>query len=505
MALVLGKRLDDWLIAAALAMVAAFCVWFRYLPMVDLPQHYAMVSIMIHHADPTFDFAQRYTFDFLGRPYATVYLLAAGIANVASLGVAMRIVVAICTIAPFAGAWALLVVTGRPRVWLLLAIPFAFGALWHWGFLNFLLGTGLMFAGLALVVVAPRSHARSPRVALGLLGPLLLFTHFHGLAMLLLFAPVFAWAYRDEKRGARGAVVTLAPLAPAALAAAAFVLVTWRQAEGSWARMNPGLGERVQRFPEFLAAGVVDPWPQVWLVAFVAVGAIGIALVGGESWTRRFLAAFALMLGAQVAMYFVLPLNTNTATFVSARHALLCVLCAVPLLPRLTGWHVVATRVACAGVCALALVVSSRHLACFDAEARDFDGVLAAMQPNRRVVPLVFARNGACTPATAFPYLHFAGFYQAARGGELARSFALVWNVPIRYRADYHRYAIRDEVEWRPHLFAVADLEHFDYLLVRGTYVPHFAPELGVHEVAKSGAWALYENPSALPLDLPIR
>ena len=57
----------------ALAGCAALCLAFRYLPMGDVPQHSAMVSIMLHHGDPAWGFAQRYTFDFLGRPYATVY------------------------------------------------------------------------------------------------------------------------------------------------------------------------------------------------------------------------------------------------------------------------------------------------------------------------------------------------------------------------------------------------------------------------------------------------
>src|SRR5947209_5012345 len=111
--------------------------------MVDLPQHYAMVSVFAHYRDPAYGFAERYTFDLFGRPYATVYLLGAGLAKLMPLAAAMRIVVAACTVAPVLGLRALLTATGRPRAWALLAIPFAFGSLWFWGFLNFLAGTGL--------------------------------------------------------------------------------------------------------------------------------------------------------------------------------------------------------------------------------------------------------------------------------------------------------------------------------------------------------------------------
>lgn len=500
--IVRAPRVDDALVAAALAACAVLCVAFRYLPMVDLPQHYAMVSILVHLHDPAWGFAQRYTTDFAHRPYATVYWLGEGLAHLMPLGAAMRIVVAVCTVAPLAGAHALLVAIRRPRAWLLAATPFAFGSLWHWGFLNFLLGTGMFLAGLALVVRAAERPSRANAVGVGALGVLLFFTHFHGLVMLLLFAPLFAWAW--AKPGGRRAAClrALGPLAPSALGAAAFVLVTWRQAEGAWAQMNPGIAERVQRFPEFLAGGSADPWPVAFLVAFVVVTSVGTALGSTENRSRRVLAAAGLTFAAQIAMYFLLPLNTNTATYVSARHALLVVLLALPLLPALEGRAAWIVRGAGAAVAIGGLWAVASQLACFDREARDVDDVFAAMKPDRRVVPLVFARGSPCTSDRTFPYLHFAAYYQAAEGGDLSRSFAVVWNVPIRYRADYARYPIREQVEWSPGLLTPDDARHYDYALVRGG-PPRLPPALGFTPVTRHGAWALYENATALPADLP--
>ena len=48
-----GKRTDDLLVAAALAACAALCLVFRYLPMVDLPQHLALISALHRLSDPT--------------------------------------------------------------------------------------------------------------------------------------------------------------------------------------------------------------------------------------------------------------------------------------------------------------------------------------------------------------------------------------------------------------------------------------------------------------------
>lgn len=493
--------IDDLLIAVALSLVALLCLAFRYLPMVDLPQHYGMVSIMRHHGDPAWDFAKRYTFDFVGRPYATVYFLATALSWLMPLGAAMRVVVALCTVAPLAGVWALLVALERPRAPLLLAVPFAFGSIWHWGFLNFLLGTGLFVAGLALVCHAVSSERRWPVVALVVLGPLLLATHFHGLVMLLTLAPVFAVSVGGD-RGARRALARgVAPLLPGALLAAAFVLLTWRQAQGSWARMNPPLGERLARFAEFLAGGLVEPWPLVFIAAFALVTVATASVRGGPPASRGVLVASTAGLALQVVCYLALPLNTNTATYVSARHALLVVLFAVPLVPAVGERFVTLLRGVAAVVAAAGLVVAGREIACFDREARDIDPIIAQMAPNRRVLPLVFQRGSACVSPVTFPYLHFGAYYQAARGGELSRTFADVWNVPIRYRADYRRYPIREEIEWAPARVSAGDIAHFDYVLVRGR--PIGRPPVALRRLAEHGAWTLFENPAPLPLELP--
>ncbi|MBK7400827.1 MAG: hypothetical protein IPJ34_32385 [Myxococcales bacterium] len=496
-----GRRREDALVGVALVAVAVVCLVFRYLPMVDLPQHHAMVSILRHHGDPAWDFAHRYTFDFVGRPYATVYWLAAALALVFPLRIAMGLVVALATVAPFLGLWALLRALERPRAPLLLALPLAFGSLWHWGFLNFLSGTGLFLGGLALAVHAARGAGRREPLLLGLLGPLLLLTHFHGLVMLLLVAPIFALAFGPDDRR-RALLRGVAPLAPAAVLAATFVLLTWRQAEGAWAQMNPPIGERASRFVEFLAAGVLDPWPTVFVGGFFALAAVAM-LVGVSDLSRRHRAALALALALQVTFYLALPLNTNTATFVSARHALLIALFVVPLIPDLRGRVALVVPAAFAS---LGLVVVVQHLAAFDREARELDAAIAPLPENQRLLPLIFAPRSPTTHPATFPYLHFGAYAQASHGGELSRTFATVWNVPIRYRADYARYPIRESLEWTPHLVSPEDLRHFDYVLVRGA--PRWPATLrlgGLEVVARSGAFVLLRNPGALPAELPPR
>lgn len=497
-------ELDDALVAITVVVIVTFCLWFRFLPMVDLPQHYAMVSILANHGDPSFGFQERYTFDFVGRPYATVYLLGALLAKLMPLTAALRIMVAICTVAPMVGLWALLGATNRPRIYALLAVPFAFGSIWHWGFLNYLLGTGMFLALLALVVHAARHPSWSLHLMLGALALLLLVTHVHGLFMLLGLAPVFAWAYRDERTTILGALRTVLPLAPAVLLSGLFVLLTWQRAGGKWVSDYPAASERIWSFPEFLGAGLPDPWPVGSIVVLAGVACLVILLSGasGETppgrWRQH--GAFTFALASQVVFYFALPLNTGTAAFVSARHALLVVLLALPLLPALTGRRRWVSTISCTLVALSALIVVWTYLGRFDREARDFDRIIPRMKPNRRVASLVFDRHGTVVHPRSFPYHHFAAYYQAARGGDLAWSFARLWNVPIRYRASYRRHALDDRTEFAPQQFSLdKDLPHYDYLLVRSRRSrPEFPAGLGLTLVVQQGAWSVWANTRAV-------
>jgi hypothetical protein len=265
--------------------------------------------------------------------------------------------------------------------------------------------------------------------------------------------------------------------------------------------MNPSAADRVRRFAEFLDAGSPDPWPQVWTAAFAAIVGVAVALGGEPPRPRRALVALGLAFIAQVVLYFALPLGSATVAYISPRHALLAVLLVPPLLPALAGRAAVVLRVGCAGLAAASLAVTATHLACFDREAHDFDAIEAAMAPGKRVSSLLFARTGACTNAMSFPYQHFAAYYQADHGGDLDRSLAARWNIPVRYRDDYRRYPFRESIEWAPQLFSPSDARHFDYVVVRGGRP--LPPLMGLRAVMTSGTWTLYENRDPLPLDVP--
>jgi hypothetical protein len=495
-------RLEDVLVVAGLTAVAVLCVVFRYLPMTDLPQHWAMVSIIAHHGDPAYGFADRFTFDFWGRPYATVYLLGAGLTRLVGLEAAMRVVVALCTIAPAAGLAALLTVSGRPRVYALLAVPVAFGSVWHWGFLNFLLATGLLLAGLALTIDLARRPRWSRALALGALGLVVLFSHVQVLLVLLGLAPAYAWAWREEGTPSWRALRAALPLAPAAGGGVAFALTTWSHSTAGMPYLAPGLVERVRSFPDDLGAGLRSPWPAASLAA-LAAPAVVIWLLARPTVSPEPRRCRAVAIGAclvQVVLFLALPLGTSTVAIFSARHALLAVLLGIALLPAAAGRGRTVAAGVCLAVAVTALVLVGGHLWRFDREARAFDPILQRMAPNRRAVALMPIRYSDLTHRKTSPYLHFAAYYQARRGGDIGRSFAAIWNVPVRYRADYRRHQMDVRIEFSPHWFSLTDdLPHFDYLILRTIAPASFNPELGLQVVAHSGQFTLVANPQAVP------
>jgi hypothetical protein len=114
------------------------------------------------------------------------------------------------------------------------------------------------------------------------------------------------------------------------------------------------------------------------------------------------------------------------------------------------------------------------------------------------VAPLIFDPHSPLVHPRTFPYLHFAAYYQAHKGGDLGHSFARAWNVPVRYRSGYPRHVLDGRVEFNPRLFSFErDLPHYDYLLVRRRSEVVFPPALGLEVVAREGPWTLIGNPRA--------
>ncbi len=234
---------------------------FRFLPMTDHPQHLAVVSILKHFGEPSFDFSSYYTLDgwrtLYWGPYALTYLFS----FVFSLEFSARLVVFLSLLSYPLGVWAFLSVRGGDPRWVLLAYPLVYSRPFFWGFVNFLLAVGLV---LSLWAWLSRRVVRwwSPWLGLGL-GLCVALTHVYGMAFLA-GALVLSWWF-GEREVARRGVVWLFPV----WLLGGLWLLFQSGATGYGELGMRSLGFRLRHLPDALLGGYRDPSELLLLLVWV--------------------------------------------------------------------------------------------------------------------------------------------------------------------------------------------------------------------------------------------
>jgi hypothetical protein len=144
-------------------------------------------------------------------------------------------------------------------------------------------------------------------------------------------------------------------------------------------------------------------------------------------------------------------------------------------------------------------VYTSQRLFAFDAEARDFDAIVAAAKPGASLVALIYDARGHISEAN--PYAHFGAYLQARRGGYLAGDFfKLAWAIPVQSKANATTPPLVPGLPWDLTQALVSpELSEYDELLVRGFGLREMQGVGGFRAVlvAHKGEWALYRGPNA--------
>jgi hypothetical protein len=254
-----------------------------------------------------------------------------------------------------------------------------------------------------------------------------------------------------------------------------------------------------------LLGGYRDASEGVILIALLAT----LALLGHRAVATRHGASSALShhervlwlyIALNVLLYLVLPQHTQTAKFLHFRHAVL----AAAMLPLVVPHNALAalpllSRGALTALAAVTIANAWIHLALFDREARSFEDVIAALPDRPRVVALTWERNGRVVQT--IPYVHFAAYAQARKGGLLATTFpGFFWNLPLRLRDDAGIPPTPLSLEMHPRLFDHRSFGRFyDFVLVRGgprIPAPHDDAGIPYALVYDAPPWRLYRVPS---------
>jgi hypothetical protein len=454
---------------AALACGAALAAPFwvgRFVPLLDLPQHLAVVAVLRHHGDPAWGFDRFFDTQW-GEftPYWTFYLVTGALSLVLSIETAARVALSLYALAfPLAGL-ALARAFGRSP-WLgLLAAPLAFSTNLYYGFISYCSGVLLMMWLLGAFerqLVAPR-RARWLGLAIG--GAVLFFTHVQVFAFFVALASV--WGIVRAGVPWRRRLVQAAALLPAT--SGLFVPWCYRQFLagrvgvagehdfGRLGRMRPSfrpVGESLLELPDAIAGAFQDGSDRGLFACWVAL----VALAGLRLRTRAL-----ILSGLALAAYFAAPLAITGQWNVGPRFAWTAALLLIPAMAA------EGTRAARVGVLAAALTLlvagnAARQHAAFDREVGPLDEALESIPRGSRVAPLMFDPRGAVLEQ--WPYLHIGQYAMVRRGGMTAFNLGRVAAFPIRLR-DARSWPHTDVFRPRDFRFDVLG-SHYDYFLLRG-------------------------------------
>jgi hypothetical protein len=466
--------------AYALGLVlAAAPLWVgRHLPMVDLPQHLYLISVLHRLDDPTTLYPQVFAIRGQLTPYLGYYYLVSALNWLFPLTVANKLFLTAYVVGlPLSLAF-LLRSLGRPRWPSLLAVPFAYGDSFGWGFVNYLSAIPLAFLCCAFLVrTLSDSQRRGWAIGLCLSLTAVLLFHVQVFAFLGIALPalLLMTSVPDDKTR-KGTLLKPRVLAILAVVPAALLFLVWvglRLGEPAtveygapWKAWGPLLSAQNLSYKSF-----AQNWDDLFQVlanilrdqsdryALYAVGAICIACVviaalqgasksprregSVERWRMVVLAVVAL------AMYIALPFDVRGYMYyLNTRFAHLAAPLAVGALPilasRFRGYFLGAAALTTL-VLAIPLV---RGFSAFDDEALSLDRLAPLAGSRPMVMGLIFDTSSRAVRHPVF--LHSAAVIARERGGVPNFTFALTPHSPLKYRGSPPPTF---PSEWRPDQF----------------------------------------------------
>jgi hypothetical protein len=423
-----------------------------YLPMVDLPQHTAQVSIWRWLGDPSFAGAGQFTLN-LGTPYLTAYAAARFLGDVVGVLAAWKLVVWASIVLHQIAFGRLVRKLGYAECLALLGIPLGLGYPFYYGLVSFVASVPLVL----FCLVAALEHR--DRAALGsgatLAAWLCLTLVTHGFTVgvaMVMTAPLLL-------RGSGRLVARLAPLlAPLLLWAVWFMPARAVRSIGLtiW---DPRLLDLLGAPALWFASSAADRVALAFGYAALAlvIVALGRPLRSPERWIplALMLAGFCLF---PAMMSGFGPLHPRFAAFFLPALLLAFEPHPAPRWSKLPG-------------VSFALVVVwfatfAVRLRAFTKETEPLRNLIARMPDGLRVRPVVFERNSDSFPGLP-ALLHLPAYYTSEKRGLEGYSFAMYPTSVIRY-ADRVRPAMTGGSEWHPEWFSAAELANYDSVIVHG-------------------------------------
>ncbi len=487
----MSKR--DWRFPAAFlacSFLTGYLLWTnQYLPMVDLPQHAAQLSIWQRWDHPEFNYRVIYEHNWRASQQIP-YFLICSFTWIFSIHTALRLALFVFLLGIPVATLFLLRETKLP-IWIVfLTFPAAFSFSFYWGFINYLAATPLLILLLACTHRYSLEPTRARGLKLLLLNHFLFFTHPLGLLFGgLLSTPLIA---------ARSAapMTTVRRLVPWVLSAPIpllWLLLTLSedtvepvQLAVTW--WNLGFARVFEFFA--LIVGLGNVAGLLWGLILLSVPFI-LGFRMAADWTRR------VPLLTTAVLFLLFPMEFLSINFLYPRLAVLTLvslLYALDPAPRRTPTPMHSVLPVLLAV--LWLIQLNIKFAQFNEEAADFSKILEQASSNSKVVSLIFENASEHVPAPV--YLNFVGWYQVEKGGTADPSFAGVYTGRFRYRPEAKPDLPSGFSNHPEHFDWSAQAHQFDEFIVRSSRrdpLDLFADsENEVKMVDRSGSWSLFRR-----------
>ena len=499
-----------WTVFAALTVAVVVPFWrVDYLPFLDAPQHLATIDV-IHRASAP-EVAALYTVDLASTQYLLYYVTTDVLAYAVGVENANKVFLSLyAALLPLSLLYAL-VGLGRAKVAALLAFPLVFNRFLFYGFINYLFAFPLLFFAIGLLARRGPEWRWRAELALAGLAVLSFYSHLQIFLVHVGAVGLFALA---RWRGLRLALRELSHLAPALVLFGVWLALSAGLAGGdAWesdvsrryatldkAQWEP-LHETFSQAHTRLLSTYWDAWDErltaallVGLGLLIAIRGLGVPAASWRDLAPEALTLFVLL------CYLCLPTSYRWIWPVNWRFLPLAVLCGLlwgrAQLPRVAHG---AFTLLFGAVAAGAIALHVQRFDAFDAEAREFDGVLAKLAPGSRCLSVIFDSGSAVVEGPV--YLHFGQYHAVRNAGLAVYSFAEAPQSPIRFvprpQGGPPPTVLRSE--WKPNEFRFnTDNRYYDHFLVRGAPAG-FARRVGfgdeVQQVFSTGKWTLYHYP----------
>jgi len=475
-----------WIVALLCGVAPLFAT--QALPLVDLPQHLHLISVLHRLDDLSTLFPDVFERRVQLTPYLGYYYVVSWLNWLLPLELANRLFLA-AYVAGLPLSIAFLLKTLKRPTWpALLSIPFAYGDSFAWGFLNYCTALPLAFLTCAFFVRTIEDAPRRRNWAIALGAALVSVLLFHvqvfawlgvALPFLLLTTPAPEGVKHWQSR-----VPAILGVLPGVLLFIAWIgLRVGEPAEIApgqpWKSWGPMLSKENlawktfdQNRDEFLPTlgnMLPDGGDQLAVKIAFALAVLGVvlALATGRDQKDGLVARWRIvgLAGLGVLLYFALPfdirgymyyLNTRYAHLAAA----LIVACVPPLKKEWTD-RTVWLGVALAALTAWPLWKGFKE---FDAESKPLAELAADAAAKPRVMGLVFAPGSRVM--THPVYLHASTVIARERGGLTNFSFALTPHSPLKYRGEPPPTF---PSEWDPRPWSQY-ASSYDHFLVRGVH-----------------------------------